>query len=502
MAHRFDDLKRLWPLGLVAFLILVTGYAGYWPAVPLAQPSKGRPKFLSDDPKRVRVEWLVKTLSADAAESPVSGYVVADHRVVSAPGWRPLSAAGGGLEVGADPSRVLAAADSAVQTQPHLMRVGERFFCVWQFHPTHLHGAGQSILGAWSDNGLDWEAPVEVFGSPQPVGGYRTGDRLFCVSSCLMAEGQAYAVASLQEVVGFGSIDATTFESAIAVVGSPEFPRPVRKILGYVVRRVHADGRLGPTRWIGQTDGTAGSGARGPWEQFGDGELPEAADLPLAADLAVAEPLGDVERAALGSLTRQLATPESRWGGRVEFPIPERVTPDRYRLSFPTLVNLPGVGQVRLWSSEQGLDRLYSEQSTDGGQTWSAPMPTNLRNGGRFAVLQRLAVGPILLVGNQSRLPVNVADPLTISIAFEGLQFTESFDLRSGAPLLADADELPEFARNERRGFQATSCFADDQWFWVVYSVSGSSIELSRVSLLDLIPSIREQDSAEEPGAN
>ena len=488
MPSRYEELRSLWPLALLAFLILVSGYAGYWPAVPLAERPKARAKLLNDDTNRVRVEWLVKAGVIDGQEVPVSGQIVADHRVVSAAA-RSEGTASALLKLPLDPAGLTESADLAFQTQPELTRVGERFFCMWQYHPTHLHGAGQCILGSWSDDGLEWEPPFQVFNSPGGFGAYLTGDRLLCSSGCLSVDGHWYAVASMQEVVGFGSIDATTFEEAIAVVESADFPRPVRKILAYVVRRIQSDGSLGPVRTI--------------WKS-GQSAAPEHSASSVQGDEGGSsaanpeEPLDEVDRTALDSLVRRLATADSRFGGTIDFPVPERLTLDRYRLSFPTMVTLPDQGQVRLWGSEQGLDRLYSEHSADGGVTWSAAMPTNLRNFGRFAVLQRLSSGPVLLVGNQSRMPVNVADPLTISIAFEGLQFTESFDLRSGAPLLESADGLPEFARSERRGFQATSCVVDDDWLWVVYSVCGSSIEVSRVSLLDLIPSLRESDRDSE----
>ncbi len=494
MSNRYEDLVRLWPLALLAFFILISGYAGLWPAVPLAEQPKARSKSLAETTNRVRVEWLVKLPSADGPDLPVSGQVVAEHGGVSAPA-RLDAASSLSLSLPLVPSSLTDTVDLAFQTQPQLARVGGRFLCLWQYHPTHLHGAGQCILGAWSDDGLAWEAPFLVFKAPGNFGAYRTGDRLLCSSSCLSVEGQWYAVASLQEVVGFGSIDATTFEEAIAVVESEDFPRPVRKILAYTVRRIQLDGSLGPVRTIwrsGESETSERVAESGPGENA------------ATSDSAVEEPLDELERAALSSLTRSLATSGSRFGGAVDFPIPERLTLDRYRLSFPTTETLPGQGQVRLWGSEQGLDRLYSEHSTDGGVTWSPPMPTNLRNSGRFAVLRRLSAGPVLLLGNQSRLPSNPADPLTISIAFEGLQFTESFELRSGAPLLASADGLPEFVRNERRGFQATSCVVDDEWLWVVYSVCGSSIEVSRVSLQDLIPSLLDQgvEPAAEPASS
>lgn len=490
MSNRYDDLKSLWPLSLLAFAILIAGYAGYWPAVPLAERAKERSKLLTDDPNRVRVEWLVKVASADDPNLPVSGQVLADHRVVSPPlAAEAESAAGVRL---APASNVASIQDVAVQTQPQLARIGQRFFCAWQFHPTHLHGAGQCLFGAWSDDGLTWGEAVPVFPAPQPFGGYKTGDRLFCAAPCLLVDGQWYAVASLQEIVGFGSMDATTFETAIAVVESAEFPRPVRQILAYAVRKIDEDGSFGPLRLLWRT-GEPGGGERGSGSP-----MAQVTDQRELTDVAAAEAIGEQERQELGAVLRLLATPDSRLWDRVVFPVPERVTPDRYRLSFPTMVALPDSVQVRLWASEQGLDRLYSEVSMDSGVNWSPPTPTNLRNGGRFAVLHRVAAGPVLLLGNQSRVPVNVADPLTISVAFEGMQFTESFDLRSGAATLLGADELPEFTRNERRGYQATSTLADDRWLWVAYSVNAGSIEVSRVSLLDLMPAIRERESSEE----
>lgn len=451
------DLRKLWPLALLAFLILILGYAGFWPAFPLASNRFAANKVrLDGDPNRGLVEWIAKVdptdqdLTADGTEIRLEAIhsTVVDVGTSSQPSSRSLV------------------------SKPQISHVGQSFFCVWQVQELDHPQGSVDIFGSWSTDGEHW-SPSELIFSHQ---GDPSSRQLLRTAPLLSINGEVYVIARVDEVVGYGSADATKFSESKSAEQLNEFPQPVHEIVGYFVRRVLPNQTLGPRITLLRRSGEAYS----------------VADAMRGLEI--------IDQGLIPDIVRSLATSDSRFGGNMEFLVPEVETEDRYRLSYPTEVQLTSNRRLRLWSSEQGLDRLYRQISDDDGRTWDKPVATNLRNGGTFAVLGTLPAGPVFLVGNQYRVDNVVADPLTISIAFENLQFTECYVLRRGTQPRSQAlDGLSQRDINEVLGYQVGSCLIREEFLWVAYSVQGESIQVSRIRCRNLAPALVDHVSKTEP---
>jgi hypothetical protein len=444
--HR--EFSSLWPLGVLAFLVLLIGYAGFWPAFPLAGNRFDRGRLRLDNPTdRLLVEWLVEQDTDDG--SSLRNLDATHVTVAAASSTTPNS--GGFVAV----------------SRPQLTRIDRFLFCQWQAHSIDQPELSVTILGSWSVDGENWSPPTAVFG---PEGLPKSAAKQVLNSSPFLAiSGEVYAVAAIHEIAGYSTLDATTFGEPKSAEASAEFPRAVRDIHGFLVRRVRAD----------QTFGSM---------------IPIVRRSDVVANSEPGQVIDAIDQGMISDIVRQLATPDSRFGGKMEFLVPECETEDRYRLSNPTKVLLPNNRKLQLWSNEQGLDRLYGQISRDGGQTWDKPTPTNIRQSGRQAILGNLPAGPIFLAGNQSRFSLGTADPLTISIAFENLQFTEFFELRSGVSPSGVLESVANPSENwKQRGFQVSACLVDGEWLWVAYSVNDETIELSRVRTRDLAPAVVEE---------
>ena len=461
MSTGYRDLRKLWPLVLLAISVLIVGYSGFWPAFPLAgkrfTTNRGQRDPVSD---RILVEWLAKLDLPSPNELTKSGSDIrlnASHYLIY------------GLDAAKE-----AELDNRV-SRPQICQVGQSLFCVWQVHEQASTSDNVAIYGAWSADGQQWSAPQLVFPpTNEPAPEQRLRSAPFAT-----VNGEIFAVAAVYQVVGYGSSDATTFSEPKSAGPTAEFPTPVYEMAGYYLRRVLREQTLGP-----------------PFELFRrSGEAYSVAEAMRGVEI--------VDQALIPDLVRLLATPDSRFGGKMEFVTPELETEDRYNLSRPTEVQLPNNRRLRLWSSEQGLDRLYCQNSRDGGLTWDKPAPTNLRNSGAFAVIGTLpspasvaapapvGVGPVFLIGNQIRNGNVVADPLTVSIAFEDLQFTECFLLRYGAPSpTRKLEQLKPRDMAEHLGFQVNSYLIRDDDLWVAYAVNGEAIEISKVRCRNLAPAL------------
>lgn len=455
MSAWYRDLKPLWPLAPLAFLVLLLGYAGYWPALPfVAKRTKG-PHQNGTFVEPLLVEWLVTQDSAD--ESNASSIEVVHFPVAS------IESATRGSENNE--------AWAAV-TRPQLVRVGDNYFCVWQSHTASSESSAVTIFGSWSADGSTWSQPEVVFS----VSGMsdQTQDGLLNSAPFLTINDQVYAVAAIYETIGYTNNDATSLAKPLSAAPTVEYPRAVRALLGYVTRRVGRDRSLGNNiellRW---SEGTSSDTA-----------------------FTINDP---VDQGFISDIVERLATPDSRFGGKMEFPQPELETEDRYHLSNPTQVSLPGNRVLRLWASEQGLDRLFGQFSQTKGSTWDKPFPSNIRQNGLNATLGTLPNGPVFLAGNQIRTNSGFGTPLTVSIAFDDLKFAECFELISEVPerqQVSNAKLPPELLRNV--GFEVGSCLIDGEWLWISYSVNAEKIHLSRVRALDLAPAVTKKQSDNE----
>ena len=101
-------------------------------------------------------------------------------------------------------------------------------------------------------------------------------------------------------------------------------------------------------------------------------------------------------------------------------PIP--VAANNARLEEPDFNLLPDGNLVSLYRDNSGSKRLYRSFSTDQGQTWSQPVPTNFPDATAKFYDLKTSHGYYVLVNNGNPAGRN---PLTLSISKDGLVYTQ-----------------------------------------------------------------------------
>lgn len=99
-----------------------------------------------------------------------------------------------------------------------------------------------------------------------------------------------------------------------------------------------------------------------------------------------------------------------------------------------------GIIQPTLWESESGVHALmrsgegfiYRSDSTDGGETWCAPYPTNMPNNNSGIDLTKLPDGALLLVCNPVQESWGMRTPISVAMSKDdGETWTKLCDLQT-----------------------------------------------------------------------
>ncbi|MEX2169885.1 MAG: exo-alpha-sialidase [Pirellulales bacterium] len=154
-------------------------------------------------------------------------------------------------------------------------------------------------------------------------------------------------------------------------------------------------------------------------------------------------------------------------------PIP--VAANNARLEEPNFYELPDGNLVSLYRDNSGSKRLYRSFSSDDGQSWSKPVPTNFPDATAKFYDLKTSRGDYLLFSNANPASRN---PLTLSISQDGLVYTQmaKLDIPGGG------------------SFQYPHAIERDGEIYVAFSRNKTSIELMRISLdsideiLDYVP--------------
>jgi hypothetical protein len=461
----FRRIQDQWSLLLVVVLVLIFAHFGYLPYLPLsASPAPlgggvegvggARPGHSG-----LAVEWLVVGQSAQGQD--IFPWVPeVRHSVVQAVGS------------GTDFHR-----------QPQIAAVGSAASSLWvAWNQTRLPAvdpraelAQVQVAAAWSPNGSDWTSIGGLFEWEAGTSELTLGAETMAIHPFVTAGERVFAVARLHEVVGFGTSTATTFGEPDVDAWTEAYPKPILRIVGYLLREVLADGQLGPQVRLGSDAGTNRQ--------------------TLVTALMAAGP----DDAVIGHLTRSLYHPGGPPGSPLKFPPAETTTIDRYRLAYPTSISFSDNRHFRLWSSEQRLDRLYMQFSPDGGVTWTAAKPTNIPNTGLTAVLGKLPAGPVYLVGNQAPDNPSGTHSLSVALAYENLQFTQCFYVRTVPPPPSRGQGGGVFTRPGELGFQASAGCIWGDGLWLAYSVNSAAIHVSRIPLEVLSPAMVDETEGALP---
>jgi len=429
-------------LGLVAVLVVIAGYLGLWPAIPLPLSMRGGLVGIAETPSASvpLIEWTAEW----SLEQHPSGY--------------PLLPGAEHFEV-----HPAAVEHGAYHHHPQIAHFRDQFVAIWSNHPLGEDGPGQRVVGAWSDDGRQWNFMDTVFEAGDEVRPSKQNGRMVFASSFVQVDDRLFAVAIIHDGIGFGYPSTPVRGPPESLVHTPEFPKRMRRPQGYLVREYRAADRWGPVFWLGREKPE-------PLPNFP--AFPE----PREADQLVADKIKEVLRDPVT---------HSTWDW--EFMEAEIVAADGNRITEPTTLVWDGDRLLRLWRDMGGSRRMYANWSGDRGSTWSAAQMTEIPDAPAKSVLGRLSSGEVFLVGNQvGAKPGTPRDPLTIAIADDELQFERAYALRWRTPhfRVPPQEDLPD---GRGTGFQYPSFVVVGPNLWVIYSVNKESIEVTRVPLASLV---------------
>jgi hypothetical protein len=151
-----------------------------------------------------------------------------------------------------------------------------------------------------------------------------------------------------------------------------------------------------------------------------------------------------------------------------------------WKLSEPSwFVAADGTIRVLL-RDDGGSRRLFIAESSDGGQSWTAPQPTDMPDAQSKFVALPLGAGRVALVSSPTRDETK-RKLLAVSVSADGRSFDRVLKLRH------DEQAKPRLpGMHKAAGFQYPNAILAAGRLWVVYSVNKEDIELSAVRVEDL----------------
>jgi len=344
----------------------------------------------------------------------------------------------------------------------HIAHHRGAFLAFWSNHPTGEDGPGQRLLCSVSRDGRRWAKPFECF---PPLGAVRDpseNGRVLTANGWVIVDDTAYAISEVDDRKGKFSRDDITLDPAES---TPQRPYLGRYGWGRIARSVGADGQLGPLFWLVENP---------PEPVDGAPRLPDARDPRFRQ---VARKIRD----ALSDPRNQPAwdfKDKSAWTRG----------DDGHLLCEPTVFRRPDGVLVKL-SRDRDREaslRLYVSLSTDGGESWTPAVRTDIPDSPSKSTSAKLSDGRILLIGNQ--VPPShrgLRDPLVISLSRDGKTFDWAAAIRHGAPEI----RAPGSAKG--RGFQYPSAILARDAVWVIYTIGKEDVAVSRIPIAELGTEIR-----------
>lgn len=327
---------------------------------------------------------------------------------------------------------------------PMVTYQGGALFASWSNGAVNEDNPGQRVLGTVStDGGGSW-AGWKVYFPPQdknppdePGSDGRVPGRVLTADGYATIGGDVYAVAEVWDWVQTDS-DRT------------------QKGWGRIARRVAPDGTLGPIFWLEATS---------PEPKPGFPSYPNASDPKYAA----------IARQITAYLADPRNTPpwDYKSGWTEDYPAADGQT-----LGHVTHAYVQADGTyVRMWRGNN-TGKLYAQASHDHGRTWDPAIRTSLPDARSKTFVGQLPDGQVYVVGNEQ--PPTQRDPLSISLASDGVHFDRVGVVRYAAP------PLRYTGGHKNPGFEYPSAIATDTDLWVVYSVNKEDVAITKVPLSSL----------------
>jgi predicted neuraminidase len=148
----------------------------------------------------------------------------------------------------------------------------------------------------------------------------------------------------------------------------------------------------------------------------------------------------------------------------------------------PVPLTLPDKRLVCLFRDNSRSKRIFRAVSADQGRTWSPPEKTNFPDATAKFFPLRTSRGFYVLVSNANPAPLQRV-PLCLSISEDGVTFTRM--ARLPVPTSPE-DYLPREGARHACGFQYPHVIEHDGALYVVYSRNMTTIEVIKVSLIEL----------------
>ncbi len=356
----------------------------------------------------------------------------------------------------------------AYHHHPQIIIHAGRFYVSWSNHPSGEDGPGQKVVGAVSVDGKNWTSIGNLFDAVDDINVSTANGRLLMAAPFVQLDGRLFAVAIVNDGVGFGTMQTPVDGEPLSKVKTSELGKRIRRGWGTLVREIKPDDSLGKTFWIGKT---------------------KPSPIPGFPKFQTAEELHDESLSAefVTRLASQLRDPVGLLAREAYSVTTEVVADDGSRLCEPTTCATNNGMMVRYLRDLSGSQRLFVQFSFDGGKSWTAGQPTPIPDAPSKSCAGRLSDGTIFLVGNQVVSKRGTRrDPLTIGLSTDGVTFQKAFAIRWRTPKFRVPSQQAE-PDGRGLGFQYPSVAIGKDALWVVYSVNKEAIDVSRIPLSELL---------------
>jgi uncharacterized lipoprotein NlpE involved in copper resistance len=320
---------------------------------------------------------------------------------------------------------------------PHITYYDEIIYTMWSNHKIDEDAPGQRVLGRRSlDQGESWEYIIELFPPLDNVDGADKdgkGRRTQCANGFANIENSLYAFSEVWDDGG----DARHAGQ------------------GRLFRSLHKDGTLGDIYWLRKEPAKVIAG------------------IPVF-------PLGNPELVDKINAFLQLPENELTWDFKYLTTRPN--AEDAHQLCEPTPAwQLKNGTWVKIYRDlgKPVSHFNYASFSIDNGKEWTVPTKTDMIDGCARANAGTLPDGQVYIISNIE--PNGKRDPLAISLSKDGLNFDKVMLIRSGA------SKIKYDGRWKAEGFQYPHSLILVDNLWVIYSVGKEDVQLTRISINELI---------------
>ncbi len=140
----------------------------------------------------------------------------------------------------------------AYHHHPQICFWQDRLVASWSRHPTGEDGPGQDVVWAYSFDGMDWKIFAGLFDQLDEVQHSTANGICLTAAPFVEFDNRLFAVAVINEGIGYGKFDSANHDEAESETHSAEFPMRIRRAQGFLVREISDEFELQPVFWLGR----------------------------------------------------------------------------------------------------------------------------------------------------------------------------------------------------------------------------------------------------------